>query len=336
MQITVLGAGSWGTAMALVLAQNGHQVRLLARSAEQVEAIQSERANSRYLPGFTFPPSLNASLMEGAEPWGDLLVEALPSGAVESRLDDMEGYPMICVATKGLERHGGLFTTMIQERHPRSEVCLISGPNLAKELAGGIPTAAVVACLHEEVGLKVREAFHSPTFRVYFSEDVIGVEVAGALKNVMALAAGMSDGLGFGDNTKGTLLSRGLAEMARLGRAMGANLETFLGIAGVGDLFATATSRLSRNYRAGRLLSQGASVEEALKELGQVAEGIPTCEAGVILARKLNVQAPIMENVYLVTQGQVTAREVVGRLMERVTLRENIGDVFSPDAPKEP
>lgn len=328
MKTTVLGAGSWGTSMAIVLARNGHEVRLLARSQEQISEMSATGRNEKYLPGAELPDSISFGLIEDSAPEGEMLVEALPSGAVRERLAWMGGYPIVCVATKGLEPHGGLLSSVIHEAHPQSAICLLSGPNLARELVAGIPTAAVAASLDEWVSMQVREAFHGPRFRVYITDDVAGVETAGALKNVMALAAGMSDGLGYGDNTKGTLLSRGLGEISRLGLAMGARLETFLGIAGVGDLFATATSRLSRNYRAGVLFGQGRKLEEVLVEIGQVAEGIPTCDSAVALARRLGAPVPIMEHVQLVIQGEMPARDAVGRLMERSTLREGIGDII--------
>ena len=181
--------------------------------------------------------------------------------------------------------------------------------------------------------MTVRSLFHSSTFRIYVTDDVIGVEMAGALKNVLALAAGMSDGLGYGDNTKGTLLSRGLSEIARLGLKRGAKIETFLGVAGVGDLFATANSRLSRNHRVGAALGRGMSLQAALDSVGQVAEGVPTCEAAVKAAQALGVDIPVMKGVYAVIRGDLPPKEVVRRFMERVTLHEGLGDIYLSPPP---
>lgn len=327
MRVTVLGAGSWGTAMALLLGRNGHEVRLLARSEADAQSLAARRENVRYLPGFVLPEVVRYAAMDGAEPWGDMLVEALPSGAVLERAHQMAGYPIVCVASKGLGEHGVLLSEVVLEACPGAQVCALSGPNLAAELAKGVPTAAVIACASEEAALAARSAFHAGAFRVYVSSDMVGVEMAGALKNVLAIAAGMSDGLGYGDNTKGTLLSRGLGEIARIGLTRGARLETFLGVAGVGDLFATATSRLSRNYRLGKLIAEGATLEQAKSEIGQVAEGAPTCASAVELAARLGVETPILDHVLRVLQGSLPAKQAVGRLMERSTIYEGLGDI---------
>lgn len=336
MQTTVLGAGSWGTALTLLLARNGQAVTLVARDEESERGLREHRENLQYLPGHVLPAHVAYSRV-GEPQEGDILILAVPSGAVEEVLPLLTGHPRICIATKGLGPGGGMLSDLVQDAHPLAKVAVFSGPNLAAELAAGVPTAAVAASDDQETALLVRQAFHSPTFRVYVTDDTHGVELAGALKNVLALAAGMSDGLGYGDNTKAALLSRGLSEIARLGLALGARLETFLGVAGVGDLFATANSRLSRNYRVGRALSEGRKLEEFLQELGQVAEGVPTCEAAVGLARSIPMECPIIEAVYGVIKGTRTPKETVGRLMERTTLHEGLGDIFSiPGSPTAP
>jgi glycerol-3-phosphate dehydrogenase (NAD(P)+) len=327
MKVTVLGAGSWGTALSLTLARAGHDVRLLGREDEALEQLLGVRENLRYLPGFVLPENVSfGTLDQGVA--ADIIVVAVPSIAIRDVLPFMGHAPIICVASKGLDSNGSVLADVVQEAHPNAQIAAISGPNLATELARGIPTAAVAASACEETALKVRDAFNGRTFRVYITDDVRGVEFGGALKNVMAIGAGMADGLGFGDNTKGALLSRGLSEIARLGIASGAKLETFLGLAGVGDLFATAASRLSRNYRVGYGLGEGRALDEILDEIGQVAEGVPTTDAAVRLARSKGVEVRIMEQIQMVLQGHMQAREAVGRLMERSTLHEGLGYVF--------
>jgi glycerol-3-phosphate dehydrogenase (NAD(P)+) len=227
-------------------------------------------------------------------------------------------HPLVVVASKGLETDTGkTMCEVVGEMLPEAEIGILSGPNLAVEIARQIPTVAVAAFRSTDVCTRVRDAFNSPTFRVSASSDVAGVEIAGALKNVLAIGAGMSDGLGFGDNTKGAFLSRGLMEMARLGMKMDAKLETFLGPAGVGDLFATAVSRLSRNYRLGRALGEGRSLEQAMAELGQVAEGVPTSAAATLLAARHGVDTPVFAAVYAVLSGRLEPQQAVAKLMER-------------------
>ncbi|MCG9895251.1 MAG: NAD(P)-dependent glycerol-3-phosphate dehydrogenase [Fimbriimonadaceae bacterium] len=326
--MTVLGAGSWGTALAVILARQGREVRLLGRNPDQIEAMIRDRENARYLPGIALPDLIQPGLIGEVEPDGGGLIEALPSGAVSERHAAMEGYPLVCIATKGLAPGAELFSRSLARTLPEARIAFLSGPNLARELVEDIPTAAVVASTCPEAAACLRDAFHSRRFRIYMSDDVVGVEVAGALKNTIALAAGMSDGLGFGDNTKGTLLSRGLGEIARIGLAQGARLETFMGIAGVGDLFATAASRLSRNHRLGVALGQGRVLSEALADLGQVAEGVPTTHAAILMAGRLGVEAPILSAVAGVLDGRTAPHEAVKTLMNRETMTEGLTDVF--------
>src|SRR5437588_3690231 len=324
MRVTVLGAGSWGTALAILLSRNGHEVTLYGRSDEDIEIIRRIRENLHYLQGFTIPDSVTVtSDGAGLEPT-EMWVVAVPSGAVRGVLKYVKGEkPLVVVAAKGLE--AGTAQTLCQvcaEILPSATSGVLSGPNLAVELVRGVPTAAVAAFSDTAAAECVRSTFMCHTYRIYLSEDVIGVELAGALKNVLAIAAGMSDGLGFGDNTKGALLARGLHEMTSLGLAMQARVETFLGIAGVGDLFATAVSKLSRNYRVGRAIGEGKTLQEALLEVGQVAEGVPTSESAVLLSRKYDVPTPIFEAVESVVRGRVRPMEGVSLLMERMPKAE--------------
>ncbi|MCW5937208.1 MAG: NAD(P)-dependent glycerol-3-phosphate dehydrogenase [Fimbriimonadaceae bacterium] len=328
MQATVIGAGSWGTALALVLARNGHEVRIVGRESDALETLNARRENLRYLPGFVLPEGLRVESLDEAEPEPGLTVIAVPSAAVGDVVPVAREADAVVVASKGLGAGGLRPSETVRRSGLANPLVSLSGPNLAVELARGIPTVAVAAgapgeC--ETAAESVRDAFMCRSFRVYVTDDALGVELAGALKNVYAIAAGMSDGLGFGDNTKGALLARGLTEMARIGLAMGAKLETFIGIAGVGDLFATANSRLSRNYRVGLGLGQGRGLDSLLEEIGQVAEGVTTTAHGLELTKRLEVEAPIMEVVQGVMEGRYDVRSAVNSLMERAPKREGLG-----------
>lgn len=327
MTVTVVGAGSWGTALALVLARNGQDVRIVGRESDALTSLASHRENLRYLPGFMLPEGLVVEDLADAQFSGDLVIVAVPSGAVNEVLERVDGSGTIVLASKGLAAGtDALLSDQAAQICPRAKIVVLSGPNLAVELAQGVPTVAVAASRDEEAACTVRDAFRCRSYRIYVSDDVVGVETAGALKNVMAIAAGMSDGLGFGDNTKGALLARGLNEMARIGIALGARLETYLGIAGVGDLFATANSKLSRNYRVGFGLGKGQALNEVLAEIGQVAEGVTTADLAVHLAQRLEVEAPIIDVVHGVVREGLDPRTAVWQLMERTPKREGVID----------
>jgi len=318
-----VGAGSWGTALTLVLARNGHSVRLFGRDDEGFHALRACRENLTYLPGYVFPDSVTFEVLDKEPITESAVVVAVPSSAVREVAASLSSGQTVCIASKGLDAAtGSVLSDVLASRRPGAGLVALSGPNLAVELAQGIPTAAVAASADESLAESVRSLFMCKNYRVYVSDDMRGVELAGSLKNVMAIAAGMSDGLGFGDNTKGALLARGLNEMARIGVRMGARVDSFLGVAGVGDLFATAASRLSRNYRVGFGLGQGRVVEDVLNEIGQVAEGVSTAETAVRLARGLNVSAPITDVVDAVIRRRVAARDAVTLLMERAPAKE--------------
>lgn len=325
MDVVVLGAGSWGTALAILLARNGNEVKLAGRDQEEMASLRSTRENLRYLPGFVLPENVEVCDLDDPLGPSDLWVIAVPSGAVREVCARITGErPCVLVSSKGLEPGSGrVLTEVVAEMLPAAEIGVISGPNLAVELVRGIPTVAVVAFPDPVTAERVRDAFLNRNYRVYIGDDLVGVELAGALKNVLAIGAGMIDGLGYGDNTKGAMLARGLHEMACLGTRMGARLETFFGIAGVGDLFATANSRLSRNYRVGEGLGQGHALPDILRELGQVAEGVSTAESAIMLARRHQVEVPIMEAIYDVVRGQLRPVDAVSRLMERLPKRES-------------
>lgn len=317
----VLGAGSWGTALSVLLARNGLRVSLWGRDARELEAVGAQRENRRYLPCIQLPEAVE---IVSRPPFkADFCVIAVPSAGVREVLGLVPNAGATLIAAKGLEPDTCLrMSEVLEQVHPRSNFAVLSGPNLAVEIARGIPTATVIASYDSDVANSLRDRFMCKTFRVYTSSDVIGVELGGALKNVLALGAGMSDGLGFGDNTKAAFLARGLKEMMSLGVALGAMPETFMGLSGVGDLIATAVSKLSRNYRVGSLLGSGISLAYALGEIGQVAEGVPTSEVAVELARRHNVEVPLMRAIHQVVIGERNPLEAVGELMERAPRAE--------------
>ncbi|MBC8102967.1 MAG: NAD(P)-dependent glycerol-3-phosphate dehydrogenase [Cytophagales bacterium] len=322
----VLGAGSWGTALAILLAQPQSTgiVRLWDRTPLLIRSITAERENRRYLPGLQLSPDIIpveaiAEALEGAA----CVVVAVPSGAVRAVVTLAAPYLApgcdLVLASKGLEPETGLLPYQVAEAVLGTGVSLIalSGPNLAAEIANGVPAAAVAACPDLAAAERIAALFHHSRFRVYTSDDRIGVEVGGAVKNVLAIAGGVSDGLGFGDNTKAALLTRGLAEMARFGAALGARRDTFYGLAGVGDLMATAASRLSRNWRVGEGIARGEPLPIILERLGQVAEGVPTAPAVVRLAAEKGIEVPVCATVARLLAGDESPRDAVDALMTR-------------------
>jgi glycerol-3-phosphate dehydrogenase (NAD(P)+) len=325
MRATVWGSGSWGTALSLLLARNLPTVHLIGRNPVEVARIQAERENAHYLPGYALPDHVRCVHLTDAPDQTDLAVIAVPSGAageIAARIP--LGTPRIIIAAKGFEvGTARLLSDVVQAIHPESHIVILSGPNLAIEIARGIPTVAIAASTDETAALEVCRALHSPMFRVAPSADVAGVEVAGALKNVLAIGAGMSDGLGYGDNTKGAFLSRGLIDMAKAGMALGGQLDTFLGPAGVGDLFATAASKLSRNYRFGRAIGEGKRHEDALHEIGQVVEGIASCESAMVLAERFELDLPVLAAVHQVMHHTLAPMDAVCNLMSRPIRRHD-------------
>lgn len=334
-RITVLGAGSWGTALAALLAANGHSVRLWAREATLVHALRNTRENARYLPGIALSPSILPTTDRAeAAAQAQIVVFAVPSGALRQVAEEFAGQlapdVLLLSASKGLEDSSGLrMSQVLAATLPDAEVrtVVLSGPNLAVEMARGVPTASVAASVNPEAAAAVQRLFThqpSPTFRVYTGEDVIGVELGGAIKNVIAIGAGVCDGLGFGDNAKAALMTRGLSEAVRLGRAQGANEATFMGLSGVGDLIATGASALSRNYRVGKALGQGRSLFDILAELGQVAEGVPTTRALCDLAARSQVEMPLCAALNAVLFENRSAPEVIRELMLRPPKPERV------------
>ncbi len=304
MKITVLGAGAWGTALAklLVDAQAGHEVVLWGHDAARLQAIRAAGRNEQYLPGIALPKELKFEAdVAAAVASAEGVVVAVPSKAfraVTGSLKDFSG-PVVSV-TKGIEHQTGLtMCGVLAETAPKAKPAALSGPSLALEVARGIPTAVVAASADAETSVLTQKLFHRPAFRVYTSTDLVGVELGGALKNVIAIAAGICDGLGFGDNSKAALVTRGLAEIRRMGMAVGgAHPETFSGLSGLGDLMVTCFSKLSRNRGFGERLGRGENVAAILGSMKSVAEGYPTARSAFDLARKHNLSTPITDEIY--------------------------------------
>ena len=326
--ITVLGAGAWGTTLALLLANGGRPVRLWAHDPDAAAGIGSARENRRYLPGVTLPSDVRVLADDGALGEGHrLYVLAVPSAHVRSTLRRLApvlipGVPMLSVV-KGIEdgTYRRMSEIIAEEAHGRP-VAALSGPNLAREIAAGKPAGTVVASADAGLATDIAGLLGSERFRVYTNPDIVGVELGGALKNVVALAAGMVDGLGFGDSAKAGIITRGLAEMTRLGVAAGAHPLTFAGLAGVGDLIATCVSPLSRNRRAGELIGSGVAWPEAGERLSGVVEGVATVAGALALAASHGVELPIAEQVRAVVFDRRLPLEAVADLMARSTKDE--------------
>lgn len=322
--IAVLGAGSWGTALAMLLADNGHQTTLWSHRDEQATQMQQQRCNERYLPGLTFPEKLEVtSDLVGCVSQVDIILIVVPSHAFRSTLVAikplLQSRHKIAWGTKGLEPGSQklLHQMAIEELGNETPLAVVSGPTFAKEVAMKQPGAVTVASTNKAFANELALALHNDHFRAYTGTDVVGVEIGGAAKNVMAIAAGVADGLGFGANTRAALIARGLAEISRLGVALGAHHETFVGLTGLGDLVLTCTDNQSRNRRFGIAMGQGENREQAIKDIGQVVEGIATAREIYQLAQKFDVEMPITEQVYNVLYENVPAKQAVSELFNR-------------------
>jgi glycerol-3-phosphate dehydrogenase (NAD(P)+) len=322
--VAVLGVGSWGTALAMLLARNGHTVRLWGHDPEEVAPLQRDRENRRYLPGILFPATLTvgvdlAEALAGVE----LALVVTPSHAYRATLERLRPHlpatAGLAWATKGLEPGSGLFLHEVTAEVLGAAwpAAVISGPSFAGEVAQGLPTAVTVAAQAVKHARRVATALHGSSLRAYTSTDVIGVELGGAIKNVLAIAAGIADGLGFGANARAALITRGLAEMVRLGLAVGGQRETFMGLTGVGDLVLTCTDDQSRNRRFGLAIGRGEPVEAALAAIGQVVEGAATAREALRLARQRRVEMPITEQVDRVLHHGQNPRRAVEILLAR-------------------
>ena len=323
--VVVLGAGSWGTALAHVLARNGHEVRLWARDETVTQAIATQGVNERYLPGVPLMESIQPTTdLAGAITGTEFVVSACPSHAVREVMGLSRPYlenQIIISASKGIEvtsnlRMSGVIAEMIGEEAHRRTVVL-SGPSFAEELVRGLPTAVVVASLNETAGEMVQGLFQNGYLRVYTQPDVAGVEFGGALKNVIALAAGVADGIPLGNNARVAIITRGLAEISRLAIRLGARESTLAGLAGLGDLVLTCTSDLSRNRTVGIAIGSGQSPKQVVEEMDQVTEGFRTTRAAQELSEKLDVELPITQGIYSILYDGVAPQESLARLMAR-------------------
>lgn len=322
-KVCILGAGSWGSALGLVLAKKGYEVSMWTLSQEQADKINKTKENIDYLPGVLFPNNITLTTsLEEAVLNSKIIVLAVPSQAIRSVSSNLKPFvkdeQIIVDVAKGLERGTGLrLSEVVAEELPNNPYVTLSGPSHAEEVARDIPTTVVVASENIEVAQIVQDMFMTPKFRVYTNPDIVGVELGGALKNIIAFGAGICDGLGYGDNAKAALMTRGIREIGRLGVKMGANLSTFSGLSGIGDLIVTCTSMHSRNRRAGILIGQGKSLEETLAEVKMVVEGITATEVAYEVSKKLGIDMPITSAIYSVLHEGANPNEVVADLMMR-------------------
>lgn len=327
MKISIIGSGSWGTALATVLSENGHNVVLWSFKKKEAEDIIKYGENREFLPGIELSDKIFVTYNKEDVKNSDVVVFASPSKFVrsiaESFKDILQGNEIIVNVAKGLEDNSLLrLSQVIKEVYPDSKVCVLSGPSHAEEVAKKIATTVVVASEDIKIAEMLQDIFMNVYFRVYTNTDITGVELGGALKNLIALAAGISDGMGYGDNTKAALMTRGIFEISKLGRAMGAKAETFGGLTGIGDLIVTCTSMHSRNRRAGILLGQGKSLQEALDEVHMVVEGVNTAKAAYDLSVKYNVDMPITREIYEVLFNNKDVKIAVNHLMTRDKKKE--------------
>ena len=323
LSVAVIGAGSWGSALSIVLNSNGHNVDLWMRSPEQLQEIKTTGINQKYLKDVTIPGAIKLSnelktAIEGKE----VVLLSVPTQSAREILRKIKPFltkdQIVINVAKGLEVHSKLRISEIIHQELGAQPCaVVSGPSHAEEASRGMPTTVVSTSKEKKWAEFVQDLFSNEYFRVYTNPDIVGVELGGSLKNVIAFGAGISDGLGYGDNAKAALMTRGIREIARLGEAMGAEISTFSGLSGIGDLIVTCTSMHSRNRRAGILIGQGKSFEETLEEVGMVVEGIKTTESAYELSKFYNIEMPITEQIYNVIYKGVAPKEAVVQLMSR-------------------
>lgn len=322
-RVSLLGAGSWGTALAITLANNGHDVTLWSALESEITMLKTHREHLERLPGVKLPDNIKITgdLKEACTDM-DLIVFSVASPYVRSTAKLCSSYmnagQIIVNVAKGIEEETLMtLTEILNQEISQAEIAVLSGPSHAEEVSKGIPTTVVVGAERKATAEYIQDVFMNKVFRVYISPDIISIELGGALKNVIAIAAGMNDGLGYGDNTKAALMTRGIAEMTRLGVAMGGNKETLSGLSGIGDLIVTCTSEHSRNHNAGYLMGKGYSMEEAMKEVKQVVEGVYSAKAALKLAEKYAVSMPIVEKVNQVLFEGKSAEEATMELLTR-------------------
>lgn len=321
--IGIIGAGSWGIALAVLLHNNGHKITVWSILQDEIDMLNAEREHKDKLPGVKLPEDMVFTTdMKSAIEGKNILVLAVPSPFIRSTANSMKEYvsngQIIVNVAKGIEEKSLMtLSQVIEDEIPQADVAVLSGPSHAEEVGRGIPTTIVVGAKTQKTAEYIQNTFMSDVFRVYTSPDVLGIELGAALKNVVALAAGIADGLGYGDNTKAALITRGITEIARLGMTLGGKFETFCGLSGIGDLIVTCASMHSRNRRAGILIGQGKTMEEAMAEVKMVVEGVHSAKAAVGLAKKYDVELPIIEQVNEVLFNNKPAAEAVRDLMIR-------------------
>ncbi len=321
--VSILGAGTWGCAIAILLAGKGHDVTIWTKIEKEAQMLNENRKNLKNLPGAEMPEQVKITLnLEEACKNRDLIVMAVASPYIRSTSYIAKPFikrgQIIVNVSKGIE-DGTLYTLseVLKDELPQADIAVLSGPSHAEEVSRGVPTTIVVGARTKETAHFIQDIFITEVFRVYTSPDIIGIELGGSLKNVIALAAGVVDGLGFGDNTKAALMTRGMAEISRLGMRMGGKIETFAGLSGFGDLFVTCTSKHSRNWNAGYLMGQGKTMEEAMMEVNQVVEGVNSAKAALALAKRNHVEMPIVEQINLVLFEGKTTRDALADLLMR-------------------
>lgn len=333
MKIAILGIGTWGSALAMTLRKNNHSLSLWTFSKEEEAELKKIR-EPKNLPGTRFAEDIEiTSSLETALRDKELIIFAVPSLFTRSVGEQVKEFvtpeQILLTVSKGIEEKSLLtMSQVLEEIFPENPVAVLSGPSHAEEVSRFLPTTIVCAAKEEDCAKKIQKAFLSDSFRVYINKDVLGVEIGAALKNVIALAAGIADGLGYGDNTKAALITRGIAEIARLGQAMGGHLETFAGLSGIGDLIVTCASKHSRNRKAGVLIGEGLSYEEAMKEVGQVVEGVYAAKAALALGKKYSIDLPIVNEVNLVLFSDKSPKQAVMDLMLRDSRAESPGVSF--------
>lgn len=328
-KVTVLGAGTWGIALGIVLADNGHEVTMWSKFPEETGALEANRSQIRNLPGAVIPDNVTFTndIEEAVKAGPDLLVLSVASPFVRETAHKISPFvpkdSVIVNGAKGIENETFMtMTQIIEQEIPQCHVAVLSGPSHAEEVSRHIPTTIVAGSEKKETARYVQDMFMNRRFRVYTSPDVTGIEIGGSLKNVIALAAGIVDGLGFGDNTKAALITRGILEIGRLGVKMGAKSETFAGLSGIGDLIVTCTSTHSRNHNAGVLLGQGETLESTKAKVGQVIEGVNSAHAALMLAKKYDIEMPIVEKVNEVLFENKSVTEALTELLERAKVDE--------------
>lgn len=327
-KIAIVGSGGWGTAAAVHLIKKGHEITLWSWQEEESNTLKNDLENKAFLPGVKLSSDINFTSDISCVKDKDLVVLVTPSKVIRQTAKQMSPHitdgTIIVILSKGIEEGSlKLLCDVVKEEIPNAKVAVMSGPSHAEEVARGIPTTNIVACVEKECALYIQNIFMSETFRVYTGSDVIGVELGGALKNIIALCAGIIDGVGYGDNTKAALMTRGIKEIARLGEAMGAHPETFYGLSGIGDLIVTCTSMHSRNRRAGIMLGEGMKLDEVLEKVHMVVEGVQSCTAAYELSKKYNVEMPIVEKAYEVLYKNKSPKEATDELMGRDKKEEN-------------